>query len=114
AVRLALRVVVALGAHAIAGAAIAGLVDVETVLLPGAKTGDLAGDADLVAGLGELDRTGCLVALGGLQAGGGARTSADAQHAAAGSQRSDQDQQKPVQPVSHFFLPLIAAAWRFL
>src|SRR6266581_6581524 len=52
-VRFALRVEVPAGAHAVARAAIALLVDVEAVLLPGLEATDVRHELDLVALLGE-------------------------------------------------------------
>src|ERR1043165_79822 len=68
-VGLALGVEVALGAHAIAGRAVARLVDVEAVLLAGLEPAHVARHADLVAGLCEGDGARGAIALGGLQLG---------------------------------------------
>src|SRR5262245_38893391 len=70
AVRLALRVEVALGAHAVARAAVAGLVDVEADLAVGLEPGHRAADAHAVAALHEVDGAFDVVALGRLEDGG--------------------------------------------
>src|SRR5260221_7726747 len=66
-VRLAERVEVAFGAHAIARAAIAGLVDVEAVLLSRVQAADVGDHVNLVAGLRERGGTARRVSLGRLQ-----------------------------------------------
>src|SRR5262245_47986767 len=62
------------GAHPVARAAVALLVDVEPVLRPGRKAGDLHLHQHLAAALGEGDRAGHLAVLGRLQLGGCLRT----------------------------------------
>jgi hypothetical protein len=70
-VRLAVRVEVALGAHAVARAAIAGLVDVEAVLGAGLEPLREHDDAHLVADLLERGLAERLAALGWLQCSSG-------------------------------------------
>src|SRR3989454_7191443 len=69
-VRLAERIEVPLGAHAVARAAVAGLVDVKAVLASRRETGNLRDHKYFVAYLAEGRLAGCIAALGGLQGGG--------------------------------------------
>jgi hypothetical protein len=105
AVRLAVRVEVALGAHAVARAAVARLVHVEAVLAPGDQAVHRAHHAHLVSDLVEVDGAGGLVALGGLKGGGcarGIRWDALAAGEARGSQNN--------QDAAHYFFPSLEAA----
>src|SRR5690349_17433385 len=103
-VRLALGVEVALGAHAVAGRAVARLVDVEAVLLAGLEAAHVARDADLVARLREGDGAGGAAALGGLKLGDGA--GAAGLHAAA---CTEQDYRRQCRRVLH---AAISSPWR--
>src|SRR5687768_16799259 len=73
AVRLAVRVEVALGAHAVARAAVAGLVDVKAVLPVGSQPLGEDDDAHLAVHLLEGRLAEGLAALGGLQRRSGAQ-----------------------------------------
>ena len=103
--RLALRVEMPLGAHAVARAAVARVVDVEAVLAPRREAAHVGHYAHLVADLVEVRRSRGLVALGGLQIRRGARRVGG--HAlAAGERRRGQHEQR-----SFHFLRSIDAAF---
>src|SRR6185436_10399076 len=65
--RLAVGIEVALGAHAVAGAAVAGFMDVKAELAVGPEAGDVRGDVYMVATLHEADVAAHGAALGGLE-----------------------------------------------
>src|SRR2546425_8170452 len=109
-VRLAERVEVPLGAHAVARAAVAGIVDVKAVLASQRKTGNQRNHMHFVAHLVEARLARHIAARGGLQASGRAGSIGGG---ALGSPPRPRGPRRPPR-LSLFLLSLHTPLWLFL